>query len=408
MSERPDLNADLDRVMRRSYGKLLALLVAYSGDLDASEDALSAALLRALDVWARGGAPDNPEGWLLVTARRRLLDDKRRASRHRSLLRKMGTPSDADASESEVQIPDERLRLLFLCAHPSVDANARAPLLLRHALGLESDRIAGRFLCSPDAMRQRLSRATRSIRDAGVRFEVPGFDELAERVGCVLDAVYGAFGAAHDELHLEGAVIETGATDALELARACAELMPDEAEAHGLRSLIAACLSRRAAQRDERGVFIPLDGQDTGRWDRALLDEAEASLRRASLTPGAGPYRVEAAIQSAHAYRRLSGSDNWADIVDLYDLLVRLRPSVGALVGRAAAIGEHLGPDAAIRALDEIPVARVTRYQPYFAVRAHALQRLGDRDASARALRSAIGLTADAGVRAYLLDAVRA
>lgn len=304
------------------------------------------------------------------------------------------------AADPPAALPDHRLGLLFICAHPAIPQGDRAPLMLQAVLGLDASRIAGAFLASPAAMAQRLVRAKARIREAGLRFEPPDPTELPARLGPVLEAIYAAYGSAFDDLAGADPRRRGLAEEALFLARLLAALLPAEPEALGLAALLLHCEARRAARRDAAGRFVPLAEQDMGRWNSALQAEAEAALIAAARLGRPGRYQLEAAIQSAHASRALLGQTPWAGIRLLYDELVRLAPSLGARVGQAAATAEAEGPAAGLALLAALPAAQAEAYQPCHALRAHLLARLGQD--SGAAYRRAIGLAEDPAVRAFL------
>ena len=291
---------------RRSYGKLVAFLAARTGDVAGAEDALSEAFAAALAEWPVSGVPRSAEAWLMTVARRKLIDTARRrrsgeaAAAHVRLL----TEELHDMAAPDRPIPDERLGLMFACAHPAIDPAIRAPLILQTVLGFDAATIAAAFLISPATMGQRLVRAKHKIRQAGIPFRVPERMELRERLDAVLAAIYAAFtegwsDAAGTETHRRNL-----AEEALWLCRLVAELLPGEAEALGLLALMLHAESRRCARRDAAGEYVPLAEQDTALWDAALIDEAETLLRRASALDVVGRYQLEAAVQSVHADRR--------------------------------------------------------------------------------------------------------
>lgn len=386
---------------RTSYGRLLAFLSARSRDVAAAEDALAEAFRVALDTWPRSGVPDNPEAWLLTAARRTLLHGHRHAQ-----VRAGGEPTlrvlaeEAEDAMAEARFPDERLKLLFVCAHPAIDPAARAPLMLQTVLGLDAARIASAFLVAPATMGQRLVRAKARIRDAGIAFQVPEPAELPGRLASVLEAVYAAYGSGWDDLDGADTRRKGLAEEALWLGRVLAGLLPGEPEARGLLALMLHCEARRRARRGPDGSYVPLEEQDTTLWDHGLAREAERELAAAAAQGRPGPFQLEAAIQSAHALRLFTGRANWDGIALLYEGLVRLAPTAGALVGRAAALAELRGPAAGLTALDALAPG-LDGYQPYWALRAHLLSKSGHpaQDAYARA----IGLAEDPAVRAWLL-----
>jgi RNA polymerase sigma-70 factor (ECF subfamily) len=308
-----------------------------------------------------------------------------------------------DTIADDGAIPDQRLALLFACAHPAIEAAVRAPLMLQVVLGLDAKAIASAFLTSPDAMAKRLVRAKQKIREAGIPFRVPEREELATRIGTVLDAIYAAFAEGWTDPAGTDAARRDLAEEALFLARLAAELLPGEAEALGLLALELHAESRRRARRDAAGEFVPLDAQDPLAWDVAMIEEAEALLRRACALGAIGRYQLEAALQSAHVARRRSGHADWPAVVELYDALFALTQSPVVAINRALAIAETDGTEAAIAALPDADAdERLGRYQPYWAARAELLARSGARAEAHDAYELAIGLERDDAIRRFL------
>jgi len=301
------------------------------------------------------------------------------------------------------EFPDERLKLLFVCAHPAIDPAMHTPLMLQSVLGLDAARIAHAFLISPTTMGQRLVRAKTKIRDGGIRFEIPEERELPQRLDAVLEAIYAAFGIGWDDM---AGVDQRGrdlAEEAVWLARVLLQLMPVEAEVHGLLALMLHCEARRAARRAPDGRYVPLSEQDCQKWSLPLIAEAERHLAEASSRGRSGRFQLEAAIQSVHAERSRSGGIQWNAIMVFYEQLIRISPTLGTRTGCAAAVAEAKGAEAGLAALDAITPYDVSAYQPYWAVRAHLLQRLGKTAESLEAFDRAIGLTEDPAVRQFLL-----
>ena len=393
----------VDEVVRTSYGRLLSCLAADHRDLVGAEDALSDAIARALETWPARGVPERPEAWLVTVARRKMIDGHRRsavAARAEPALQLQVDEHAELAGAPSSPVPDKRLELLFVCAHPAIDGGVRAPLMLQTVLGIDAARIASAFLVSPAAMSQRLVRAKKKILDAGITFRVPEADDLRERIGAVLDAIYAAFGTGWDGDPTGPA---TGLADeALRLGRVTQELIPDQSAVHGLQALMLYSHSRRGARRTPAGDFVPLAEQDTALWDHDMIAAGDAALAHASRCGPAGPFVIEAMIHGVHAWRARNGSIDWGLIAGFYDALLRVAPSVGASVARAGAILEAEGPEAALAALEAIEHPRIEHYQPWWTVRAHALLRLGSPDAI-EAVHTAAGLTDDDAVRRYLL-----
>lgn len=391
---------------RAAYGRLLAYLSARSRDVAVAEDALAEAFAAALRVWPENGVPERPEAWLFTAARRQLIQ----TGRHRA-VRAAAEPALTLLAEERQDrepagLPDERLQLMFVCAHPLIDPAARAPLMLQTVLGLDAARIASAFLVAPAAMGQRLVRAKARIRESGIAFSVPDRDELPERLESVLDAVYAAYGSGWEDAAGTDARRRGLTGEAIWLARLLASLLPQEPEARGLLALLLYCEARAPARRDAGGAFVPLSAQDARLWSRELIVEAERGLAGAAAQRRPGRFQLEAAIQSVHIQGPITGSTNWEAVALLYDGLVALAPTTGALVGRAAALGEARGAAIGLAALDAIEASAVRAYQPYWAARAHLLARLEDPAAGA-AYATAIGLTEDPAVRAFLLARAR-
>ena len=396
---------------RRSYGKLVACLAAQTRDLAEAEDALAEAFAAALAAWPQGGVPASPEAWLLTAARRRFLDSARRGRTRKEAVPRLNTMIEELAADqaAERPIPDERLRLIFACAHPAVDAAARAPLILQTVLGLDAAAIASAFLVSPAAMSQRLVRAKTKIRDAGVPFAEPDLEGAPERLQAVLEAVYAVFtqgwsDPAGADPRSRGLVEE-----ALFLGRLLAGLLPTEAEPKGLLALMLYAHARRGARRDADGRFVPLDAQDPALWDGGLIDEAEALMMAALRFGRIGRFQIEAAIQSAHVHRRLGAPTDWRAIVELYDSLLAVTGSVVAALNRALALSRRDGAHAGLEALDALAGAPgLADYQPYWAARADLCDRGGRASEARQAYLRAIGLEADPAVRVALQDRLAA
>jgi len=371
-------------------------LARRSGDLAGAEDALADAFATALERWPRDGVPERPEAWLITVARRRLADRARRsATPERFAAQLFAAAKSAEARAwHDKPFPDERLEMLFACAHPAIDAGTRTPLVLRTVLGVDAGRIASAFLVAPAAMRQRLVRARTKIRDAGIAFEVPESTQLGDRIAVVLDAIYAAFGLSWEESGTGGAGSDLNA-EAVWLARAVAELLPREPEAHGLLALVLFVEARRPARRDTQGAYVALDQQDPRHWSAPMLRQAEAALAAAQ-SPDPGRFALEAVIQAAHVARRSGAPTDWRTIALLYDLLVSRCGAIGAAVSRAAAHARAYGDPAGLAALSTLDAARVARYQPYWALRAHLTGDPQDYD-------RAIGLAEDSATRSFLL-----
>lgn len=392
-----------ETVARTSYGRLLALIAARTGDVAGAEDALSEAFAAALAGWPSTGVPDNPQAWLLTVARRKITDSVRRNRTGREAGAHLQLLAEELADTPATDVPDERLALMFVCAHRAIDEAVRAPLMLQTVLGLDAATIASAFLTAPATMGQRLARAKSRIRLAGITFRLPERGDLPGRLGHVLDAIYAAFSSgwtdpAGTEFRRRGL-----AQEAIWLCRLVVSLLPDEPEGLGLLALMLYAEARRHARRTPNGDYVPLDEQDVTAWDCGLIDQAEARLLRASAMGVIGRFQLEAAVQSAHVVRRRTGRSDWAAIVRLYDTLAALTGSPVVAINRAVALAEAGGAAAGLEQLDLLAGdARLTAYQPYWAARAGLLARTGAVGLAAEAYQRAIGMEADPAVRRFL------
>lgn len=402
------VRATAETAARRSYGKLVAFLAARTRDVAGAEDALSDAFAAALTDWPANGAPANPEAWLLTVARRKLVDAARRRASAESgagHLRLIADEIEAAASGG-TDVPDDRLALMFACAHPSLEPRVRAPLILQTVLGFDAATIASAFLVSPASMAQRLVRAKSKIRQAGIPLRVPERADLRQRLDSVLEAIYAAYAEGWSdpggtEIHRRNL-----AEEGIWLGRLVVSLLPDEPEALGLLALMLYLEARRGARRGADGGYVPLAEQDTALWNEPLIAEAETLLRRASVAGGAiGRYQLEAAVQSAHVVRRRTGRADWAAIDRLYEVLFAITGSPVVAINRAVAIAETRGPAAGLAVLDALAEdARLADYQPFWAARAGLLARNGEIDAAEQAYNRAIGLDSDPAVRRFLQE----
>jgi RNA polymerase sigma-70 factor (ECF subfamily) len=381
------------------------MLAARTRDVAAAEDALADAFAAALSAWPRGQVPDNPEAWLFAAARRKLIDAARRKK----------TASDGESQiilnieELETEMtahdaPDRRLGLMFACAHPAIEESVRTPLILQVVLGFSAERIGAAFLVEPAAMGQRLVRAKKKIRDAGIGFDVPEPAEWNARFAAVLDAIYAAYGAGWSDPLGADPERRGLAEEAVWLARVLAAQLRAEPEPLGLLSLMLHLEARRPARRDVEGRFVPLDEQDVSLWRRDLIGEAEALLRAASAMKRPGRYQLEAAIQSAHATRAWRGEADWDAIVLLYSALSELTGSPVARLNAAAAMARRDGPEKGLAVAEEVAALNpaLNDYQPYWALKADLCARLGRSEAARAAYDEAIAREDDRAVIAFL------
>lgn len=390
-----------ERTARASYGRLLSVLASRTRDIAAAEDALADAFASAVTQWPRDGVPANPEGWLITVARRSIGRRAVRGGVADRAVEVLIMLEEERARDSACPLGDERLALLFVCTHPAIDHEVQAPLMMQTVLGLDANRIAAAFLVGGATMGQRLVRAKRKIRDAGIAFAVPDLAEVPVRVEGVLAAIYAAYGTAWDDVLGADAKLVGLRDETLFLARLLAELLPDEPEVLGLLALILYCEARRDARRDAAGTFVPLHVQDPGCWSGPLILEAEQALRRAAARNAPGRYQTEAAIQSLHAHQRITGERFAGPLAKLYDVLADQAPTLGVLVARAVAHAEAGAAEAGLAQLEALCDTR--GYQPWWAAMARVAWLVGETDRAAKAAEAAAGLSADPSIRSFLL-----
>ena len=377
-------------VMRSSYGRLLAILASKAGDILIAEDALSDAFEKALIHWPKD-MPKNPDAWLLTVARNRLIDMQRRDAR---IDFREEVPEPEEPETQNTDIPDDRLKLMFVCAHPAIDPRMHTPLMLQTVLGLDSDVIARAFLLPPTTMAKRLVRSKRKIRDSVVAFQLPTAEDLPSRVSAVLEAIYGAF--SHDWMG-EGRLAE----EAFFLATLLVDLMADDAEVLGLAAVIAFSLSREQA-RIVDDQFVPLEDQNPSKWNTDMLQRATSYLNRAQGLGQLGRFQLEAAIQSVHADRLHTGVTNWPALVQLHLGLSHIAPTIGATVSYAAALGKAGKAAEGLMALLKIDNKVRAGFAPAQATEAYLLSELGRSKDAVAAYESAIALTPEPPLRRYL------
>ena len=398
----------VDRVFREAYGQAVATLIRIFGDITLAEDAVQEAFVVASDRWPRSGIPPNPAGWIVTTARNRAIDDLRRSARGRQLHEELGAVVDPsreariERREVEGPVKDDQLRLIFTCCHPALRTEHNVALTLRLLGGLSVDEVARSFLVSEPAMAKRLVRAKYKIKAAGIPYRVPEDADLPERLRSVLSVLYLIYNTG-----LEGPERASLRTEAIRLARALVELMPDEPEAAGLLALMLLSESRATARTSD-GSLVLLRDQDRTRWNRTMIQEGHAIVRACIRRGRPGPFQLQAAIQAVHCSADSLEATDWAQIVALYDHLFSVMPTPVVALNRAIAAAEIEGPGAALTAIDAI-AAELDNYHPMHAARGTMLRRLGRGDAARAAYERAASLAvteADQQFLAHLLDAL--
>lgn len=382
--------------------RVVAALAAQLRDLDAAEDAFAEAAARCL---ALPDLPRDVAAWLFVAGKRRALDAMRKARAEERVADALAEVTDmADFLTLPDPIPDERLRLLFICCHPALGAEVRAALALKVICGLPTGRIAQLFVASEAAMFQRITRAKAKVREAGIAFELPPRREWPERLGAVLLALELAFTAAYADAGGELSVALEDDLDAEveRLALLVAELFPEEPEALGLAALVLLARSRASARLDGEGVMVPLSEQDTARWDFARIEHARGAMDRAAGLGRSGPYQVMAAIQLTHARRAFDCVTDWRAVLRLYDVLLALRPTPMVALSRALALAQVEGVEAGLAALEALPAERLALARPYHVARADLLAKAGRAGEAAAALDAALALAPPRAERLWL------